>query len=350
MKIALNDDELRLLLVASLEAGRLYVLGIRPAMDFDTGLAGVSTPIALGRLGIEVQYLPPQGSQRRPWKVDREGVRTLIEELIRVGLVGRYEAPALAAEKRLVLRCLVADRAYCGQKHEAHMKPTPRSRDDIHSKAAINQGIAAGESSMSHTPTGGYEAHISGDPVKPLSLSSSHPDSSVSLVENGDESGASRDLSELPHLPASGEDVGQVLQCLGWKRKQYMTSTLLPRLAALAKAGVSKSELIEASGIALANHAKHPSYAVTVAERLVESRLAQAASPRSAGGVAVLPLRRSGQPWFMSWSGIVAKGEELGLVRGNDEHPPAYKLRVLQSAGVSADLLRQAEVDAQLRR
>lgn len=41
------------------------------------------------------------------------------------------------------------------------------------------------------------------------------------------------------------------------------------------------------------------------------------------------------RPWPCTWSGIVAKGTELGLQQGVDETPPLFKARVYAAAGLT---------------
>lgn len=45
--------------------------------------------------------------------------------------------------------------------------------------------------------------------------------------------------------------------------------------------------------------------------------------------------QKNGKPWFMSASGIEAKGIELGILKGVSEIFPDYRLRVFEVAGIS---------------
>lgn len=45
----------------------------------------------------------------------------------------------------------------------------------------------------------------------------------------------------------------------------------------------------------------------------------------------------AGQHWAASWSGIVAKGRELGIEQGENEPPPAFKARVIAMANLSLE-------------
>ncbi len=52
-------------------------------------------------------------------------------------------------------------------------------------------------------------------------------------------------------------------------------------------------------------------------------------------GGAQVPGVPPGQHWAASWSGIVAKGAELGIEQEDGELPPAFKARVLATASLS---------------
>lgn len=49
--------------------------------------------------------------------------------------------------------------------------------------------------------------------------------------------------------------------------------------------------------------------------------------------------------WLRSWSGILAKGNELGLKQQQGEAPPAFKVRVLGAAGLSDEQKARVRAD-----
>lgn len=51
------------------------------------------------------------------------------------------------------------------------------------------------------------------------------------------------------------------------------------------------------------------------------------------------------RPWYLSASGIAAKGKELELAQGRDELFPAYKVRIYHAAGVTPEDVRKAKID-----
>jgi hypothetical protein len=65
---------------------------------------------------------------------------------------------------------------------------------------------------------------------------------------------------------------------------------------------------------------------------------------RDAAAVGTLPAVKE-KPWYITASGIEAKGVELGLEKGKDEVFPAYKSRVLKAGEVTEDMIRKANID-----
>lgn len=69
---------------------------------------------------------------------------------------------------------------------------------------------------------------------------------------------------------------------------------------------------------------------------------------RDAATVGKLP-GKAGKPWFMSWSGIEHKAAELGITKMSGERDPDFKARVLNTAGVTDDMVRRADFDSSYR-
>lgn len=65
---------------------------------------------------------------------------------------------------------------------------------------------------------------------------------------------------------------------------------------------------------------------------------------RDAAAVATLPALPT-EEWFMSATGIEAKGKEHGITLQRDEPFPAFKARVYEAAGVTDDMVRRAKID-----
>ncbi|AOJ88307.1 hypothetical protein WS87_08510 [Burkholderia sp. MSMB0856] len=65
---------------------------------------------------------------------------------------------------------------------------------------------------------------------------------------------------------------------------------------------------------------------VGLLDAIVGDALAARAAPSAATGL-------SAGPWHTSWSGIVAKGGQLGLAQGADEPDMDFRIRVYRAAG-----------------
>lgn len=102
MNILLSEDEQEALAGCSLEAMRLYVLGLRPEVDIRTGLVGRGFAVSRAQLAINIQFAPPRGSQRAPWKPSLRQLDALVDELAREGLAKRVST--VHEVKKLVLK------------------------------------------------------------------------------------------------------------------------------------------------------------------------------------------------------------------------------------------------------
>lgn len=106
--VALADDTLPHAAVV------LYVRCFRRFMNYQTGLVSMS----LHRMIQELEFNPVQGSNSKPVKASREGVRGLVRHLLRVGLLQVVEKGSAQRNKAAIYRCLLARndvQDYCGQ-------------------------------------------------------------------------------------------------------------------------------------------------------------------------------------------------------------------------------------------
>ena len=69
---------------------------------------------------------------------------------------------------------------------------------------------------------------------------------------------------------------------------------------------------------------------------IVDTFLAQILNPPAATSALNRPSPAA-LPWQASWSGIVAKGKELGLHQSEAEHPQAFKARVFEAAQMTPE-------------
>ncbi|WP_175689679.1 YdaU family protein [Burkholderia anthina] len=101
------------------------------------------------------------------------------------------------------------------------------------------------------------------------------------------------------------------------------------RVGAWAAAGVTPGMLATAIGEARQRRTKTRSQQpvnVGLLDAIIGDALAARAAPSAATGLSV-------GPWHTSWSGIVAKGSELGLAQGADEPDMDFRIRVYRAAG-----------------
>ena len=90
----------------------LYLIGLRPNMDFRTGIVGKVRRISYQSLHEMIEFIPPPGSQRPKGDYSIKAVRCLVDELGRAGLVRRLPNDL----RSLFLECLVADREDASKK------------------------------------------------------------------------------------------------------------------------------------------------------------------------------------------------------------------------------------------
>lgn len=102
--IYLSEEELDLLAECSLEATRLYVLGLRTRMDIKTGTVGRFSRVSLNGLSDKIRFQPKSGSPRKPFAPSHRQVRTLIDELTSASLCESASTPKEKADRILVLR------------------------------------------------------------------------------------------------------------------------------------------------------------------------------------------------------------------------------------------------------
>lgn len=111
------------------------------------------------------------------------------------------------------------------------------------------------------------------------------------------------------------------------------------KLRVLLVAGAAMEEFTGAARDALARNNTSFSYILGT----VEGRRRDAKA--TAAGIARGALKLGGKPWFISASGIEARAVELKIEKGRDEVFPDFKIRVLKACGITADMVRQANMD-----
>jgi hypothetical protein len=146
MRVLLSEAEQGLLDLCRPETERVY-RHLRQRMDVTSALVGnlQANRVGYGRLAIEVQFVPPQGSTAEAWKPSNRELQCRIDELVRVGLVQRVALPderGAVNMRQLVLRFLAVDRDYCVQNHEREMSVRPERVAEREGESFEWQGFA----------------------------------------------------------------------------------------------------------------------------------------------------------------------------------------------------------------
>lgn len=119
----------------------------------------------------------------------------------------------------------------------------------------------------------------------------------------------------------------------GWERdrgKFAKITSSAPQLLEWASKGVTDAQLREAYDLAVEmRKAKGDDGAVNAG--IVDTFLAQILN-HPPGMSALNSIATGAKPWQASWTGIVAKGKELGIFQSESEHPQAFKARVFEAA------------------
>ena len=208
-RVMLNDAELDALNGLPLASRVVYVEGIKPYMDYATGLVGAadspSKSISLQSLA-EVLYVEPRQGRTDTGSRSRKQARVCIDMLVEAGLIVSASI-ATKREKRLVLKCVLADTDLSVQKKQgtnrAHYQGTNRAQ----SKANENGGLDDSETPKQGTP----ETPKQGTP--PLTVKDTHS------IDR-----ASRKKDFIPEDFCIDEQVKMVLRLSGvdLKRAEFM--------------------------------------------------------------------------------------------------------------------------------
>lgn len=125
-----------------------------------------------------------------------------------------------------------------------------------------------------------------------------------------------------------------------WERergKASRTTSSDPRLTTWAEKGITEGQLREAYDMAVADRELNGDTTV-VSAGFIDVFLTKVLNPPEGESA----LSRAGppgtaKPWQASWSGIVAKGAELGLQQDPDETPPEFKARVFAAVAMTEE-------------
>lgn len=335
-RIMLSEAEQEMLRTASLEFGRLYLAQIRPAMDFRSGLVGTRHRLSYGRMAIEVAYIPPAGSKRRPYRPTRDNIITLFDEGIRLGAIEMLTEPG---RRELLFRCPLAEVESFASNKDAHRTPMPVAHNDVCGEGAENKwenGNGAG--SDAH---GGFSEDAQNSGVRGLDV--------------GNSSGSGEDRSTRARsgptttsvLPVPVAERAEAL-CQSLRQFRFVCDPVQFRTIEYREAleQFSDDEILRTAQSVCSRPGLLPgqtfnlSYLLRVLGDLAVSRAAPASHSRR--GSAGSGMQR---PWFLTATGIEAKAAELGVVLRPGEQWPVFRGRVYVAANLSPDAYRRAVQD-----
>lgn len=307
----INDDEQAILRMSELShpAKLLYVIGIRPHMDFRTAIVGKVRRISYQGLHEVLEFIPPQGSQRPKADYSIKAIRCLLDELERIGLIRRLPND----KQSLFLECLVADR----EDAPKNMKGRGRAEKKGRGRADHNPSNSEGFDGFPQMMKGRGDAPMKGTPPvsgKPTSLITAA--ASLCPVDNFDADAFAAACDEI----------------VAWLRAAEKRRGKIAGISAtdeVVKSWVCRNVQIDEIEAA---------YQLAVSDREKTANPA----PIYAKFLDIFIARLIGQrkPWFSIWSGIVQKGLALGLEQSLGEPPYAFRARVLAAAGIDDEEAR----------
>lgn len=119
-RVIFNSDELDALWGLPLLAQVVYFRGIRPEMDYQTGLVGVRTSrtkkISYQSLSEAAEVHPHQG-RKGAGKPTRGELRAAVNQLVSVGLI-EVLSESTPSNRQLIFKCILADVGYSVQKKD----------------------------------------------------------------------------------------------------------------------------------------------------------------------------------------------------------------------------------------
>lgn len=313
----INDDEQEILRRSELShpAKLLYLLGLRPYMDYRTAIVGKARRISYQQLHEVLEFIPLPGSQRGKGDYTQSAIRNLIIELERMGLVRRLPND----HRALFLECLVADREDASKNRNVRgtSQSSVRGTTDINPCVGKGFDVSAMGSSDTCCSARSVTPPVSGKP-------------SISGIAAAAQQRAVVD--EMPALLLPDEMAAWLRAAEKRRGKIVRVSDADALLKAWSLEGVGAEELKAAHAAAVADREARGEPA-PITPGFLRVFLDRA---RVRAGVG-----REEKPWFVTAPGIEAKGRAFGLQQQAGEAFPYYRLRVLAAAGISDEEARR---------
>lgn len=305
----INDNEQTILKSSELShpAKILYMLGIRPFMDFKTAITGKERRISYQSLHEVLEFIPLPGSQRPKADYTIKAIRCLIDELERIGLVRRLPND----QRALFLECLVADRedAPKNRKGRGRAESTGAGETDLNASNGV--GFSVSDEVMSGACCGARKGipPVSGNPV--------YTSNAAAIL------GAPVDNFAALRF----DEIAEWLRGMEKRRgKIVAVAAADAHIENWVGKGVDADELRDAHALAVADRERQNNPA-PIHVGFLDLFIGRVISRR--------------KPWFSTWSGIVEKGKGYGVTQALDEQNQLFKRRVFAAVGMSEEEARQ---------
>lgn len=168
--IYLSVDEMQKLYGLPSLAQRLYVFGIRPAMNYETGLSGSASKISWHGLAREIRIEPAPGIKEE--LPSKQQVRRAAQHLVKSGLVSECSEGL-----RLVFKCNLARlsshvqiKADTKPTHQGERKPTQIRHSQVLEITGNSDGGADKADIEADTPKSGKPTHNGVTEINSLSI------------------------------------------------------------------------------------------------------------------------------------------------------------------------------------
>lgn len=262
--IYLSEEELDLLAECSLEAMRLYVLGLRTCMHINTGTVGRFSRVSLNGLSDKIRFQPKNGSPRKPFAPSHRQVRTLIDELTSASLCESASTPKEKTNRVLVLRLARAKTSelasFCPETvGQRSVKGRAQSEND-------NKPLYYQEDS----------SNIDTE-IKPEKTGSVGHITEIQRYKNRDDIYLARENFDAavndnsdPDTPQNLAPFSRLLKTEGWRDAQILAQ--ISTLKTLAAEGMTVADLRLGCAIARDNNASSVAYALKCAATSIRKR------------------------------------------------------------------------------
>lgn len=310
--IVLTEHELERLYGEPAEVMKLYVC-LRRRMDFATGLVGAATAVSWWALREDMHVAAGQGRGESGTPTERM-VEKKIERLIALGLVERK-----TMYRRLMFLLPIAHRAPVRQKEVGPTWGRQAGPEVGPYETQEAQGFQE-EAGPEVGPTWGREV----GPTSGIRVNNH------SVVNAAAALPTVVDAREMLLLPAQiAEFLREAEKRRGKILRVAETDPLLKTWSA-EKVGIDDLRAAHAAAVADRDARNAPEPITPGFLRIFLDRHRKSAQQGA-----------DGSPWFVTASGIEAKGKALGLTQSRDESFPYFKRRVFAAAGLDEEEARR---------